>query len=160
MNSRIEKIKKFSEFLLNHISELSTDELNRIPEGYNNNIIWNAAHMISAQQGLCYLRSANAVIVSDEYFSPYLNNTKPEKYVEAGEISIIKQLLITTIDQMESDLEKKIFDNYTASPNVLKIYGIELTTIDDALEFLFYHDGFHSGCIAALKRTVSKDRIK
>jgi len=41
MDKRIEKIKRFREFLLAQMKGLTTEELNKIPAGYNNNIIWN-----------------------------------------------------------------------------------------------------------------------
>ncbi len=50
MNNKIEKIKKTRRFLLNLVSELSTDQLNEIPPDFNNNIIWNMGHLIAAQQ--------------------------------------------------------------------------------------------------------------
>jgi hypothetical protein len=32
----------------------------------------------------------------------------------------------------------------TPSPNIIKVYEIEIKGIDDALEFLLYHEGYHS----------------
>jgi len=36
------------------IEDFSLEELNKIPEGFNNNIIWNIAHVIATQQALVY----------------------------------------------------------------------------------------------------------
>jgi hypothetical protein len=75
--------------------------------------------------------------------------------VAKDEIQEIKKLFINTIDQLNSDYAKKIFENYTPSPNIFKVHGIEINSIDDALEFLLYHEGYHSGYILALKKLVS-----
>ncbi len=154
MDKRIEKIKIFRRFLLTQIIELTDEQLNKIPEGYNNNIIWNLGHLICAQQSICYIRAGQPIIVNNKYFSPYLTNTKPNTFINGQEIENIKKLLISSIDDLQTDFDKKIFDNYVPSPNILKIYGIELNTIEDALEFILYHEGFHSGYIISLKHLV------
>lgn len=154
MDKKIEKIKKFREFLLAQISELTTEQLNKIPDGYNNNIIWNLTHLIAAQQSICYLRAGQSVTVNDKYFSPFLTNTKPEVFIAEEEVEAIKALFLRSIDDLQVDLDKKIFDNYTPSPNILRVYGVTLSSIDDALDFILYHEGFHSGYVLGLKRLV------
>ncbi|MBZ4188121.1 DinB family protein [Niabella beijingensis] len=154
MDRRIEKLIKFRQFLLAQIDGLTARQLNAIPPGYNNNIIWNLGHMICAQQGVCYIRAGLPVIVEDKYMRPFQTNTKPEGLIGEPEIKSIKTLLERTIDVFQADFDKKIFNNYTTSPNILKVYGITLNNIDDALEFLIYHDGVHSGTILALKHLV------
>jgi len=155
MDKRIEKIKKFRQFLLSQISDLTDEQLNRIPQGYNNNIIWNLAHLICAQQSICYMRANLPITIDDKYFAPYTTNTKPTGFIDGAEIERIKNLLIDSIDEFQRDFDNSIFEEYSPSPNILKVYGIELTTIGDALEFILYHEGFHSGYIISLKRLVS-----
>src|ERR671912_247794 len=155
MDHRIEKIKKFREFLLKQLEGLTTKQLNNIPKGYNNNIIWNLAHLISANQSLCYLRSGQPARVDQKYILPFFTNTKPVDYIHAHEVTTIKLLFLRTIDVLAEDYENKIFENYTPSENILRIYGFELKTIDDALDFLLFHEGFHSGYITSLIRLVA-----
>ena len=155
MDERIEKIKKFRQFLLTQITGLTVEQLNKIPEGYNNNIIWNLAHLICAEQSICYVRAGQSITVNDKYFSPYMTNTRPDAFIDEQEIEGIKKLLISSIDELQTDFDKKIFDNYSPSENISKVYGVELNNIGDALEFLLYHEGFHSGYIISLIRLVS-----
>ncbi len=156
MDKRIEKIKKVRLFLIDQIEGLSEEQLNKIPDGFNNNIIWNMTHLIGAQQGICYLRAGQTAIVLDKFIAPFFTNTKPERIIEKQEIQEIKGLFIDTIDKLQTDYDKKIFNDYTPSPNILRVYGIEIKGIDDALEFLLYHEGYHSGYIISLIRLVSK----
>ena len=113
MDKRIEKIKRFREFLLAQMKGLTTEELNKIPAGYNNNIIWNIAHLICASQSLCYLRAGQPITVEDKYFSPYRTNTKPGEFIDEDEIEKIKKLFIESIDTLEADFDRKIFNDYT-----------------------------------------------
>lgn len=109
MDKRIDKIKKVRQFLIKEVANLTDVQLNKITKGYNNNIIWNLTHLISTQQGICYLRAAQKAIVPDKYFTPFLINTKPDRILEHQEIEEIKSLLITTIDELQTDYEKKYF---------------------------------------------------
>lgn len=154
MDNKIEKTRKARLFLINQIEELSNDQLNKIPDGYNNNIIWNLIHLMSAQQSICYLRAGQTTIIADKYIAPFSTNTKPERIIEKQETEEIKNLFVDTIDRLQADYDKKIFSTYTPSPNIFKVYGIEIKSIDDALEFLLYHEGYHSGYILVLKKFV------
>lgn len=154
MNKNIEKIKNFRRSLLQQIDGLTVHQLNTIPPEYNNNIIWNLAHLISVEQNLCYARSGLPITVDDKYFSPYMPGTKPEKPVDEQEIETIKALLITSTEQLQSDFGKRIFKNYTPSVMIPKVYGFEVSNIDEVIDYLLYHEGLHSGYVLALKHLL------
>jgi hypothetical protein len=137
--------------LLHLIEGLTTEQLNQIPAGFNNNIIWNVVHLISAQQGVCYTRAGAPITVDDKYYSPYRPDTKPNGFIDSGEIEVIKELLITSIDQLETDYQNNVFKNY---PEWATRYGIQITSIEDGINFLPFHDGMHIGYVIALKRLV------
>lgn len=56
-------------------------QLNRIPVGFNNNIIWNIGHIIVTQQKLIYRGSPLQGYISDELFKKYQSRTKPTESV-------------------------------------------------------------------------------
>ena len=153
MKLQIETIRKTRSFLLEQIKNLSNEQLNQVAGGFNNNIIWNLGHMIAAQQGMCYKRAGLPTMISEEFWEKYRTGSKPEGMVSDDEIEQIKDLLFTTLDKFENDYDNKIFGNYTAW---LTRYGVELAGIDDALKFLPFHEGLHSGMIIAIKRLVTK----
>ena len=153
MHQQIEKVKATRTFLLTLIEDLTIEQLNQIPEGFNNNIIWNLAHLTAAQQGICYKRSGLQLIVQDKYVSPYLPGTKPEGFVDSKDVETIKILLFSSLDEFESDYKKGFFTTYT--PFVTR-YGVAIDNIDDAANFLSYHEGLHTGVIMAIKKLVKK----
>lgn len=108
MNKRIEKIKKIRQFLLNQIAGLTAEKLNTIPEGYNNNIIWNLVHLICAEQSICYVRAGQSITVNEKYFLPYTTNTRPNGFIDEEEIESIKKLFISSIDELQTDFDKNI----------------------------------------------------
>lgn len=152
MQHKIDTIQTTRKYFLTTIADLTTAALNHIPTGFNNNIIWNLAHLIATQQSICYLRSGLKLTVDEKYFLPYKSGTKPENYVQASEIETIKELFITTLDQFKADYEAGIFIGYDP---VLTRYGIEFDNIDTVINFLPYHEGIHCGYINALKKMVT-----
>ena len=154
MNTKIEKIKNFRLFLLKQIEDLSTQQLNEIPSGFKNNIIWNLGHMICTQQNMCYVKAGLPIVVEDKYFTPYMPGTKPEIFTEEEEIKNIKKLFITSIDRILADFDKILFENYSPSIAIKKVYGFEINNIDRALEYLLHHEGLHAGYIFAIKHLL------
>lgn len=152
--SQLEKIALFRKYLLKDISGLSIERLNTIPPGFNNNIIWNLGHILSATQAICYRRAGQPIVIDDMYFLPFLTNTKPDNFISHEEAGTICQLLESTVATLKYDYGRAHFSNYTMSENIRGIYGIELKTIEDAIDFLLYHDGYHAAKINVIKQLV------
>ena len=153
MKKQLEIIRKPRLFLLSSINELSLDQLNEIPQGFNNNIIWNMGHMVAAQQGVCYVRMGLPPFTGEEFFNRYKPGSRPEAPVAASEVDQVKEFLFSTLEQLERDYEQRIFGAYV--PWTTR-YGVDINNIDEALQFLPFHEGLHMGCIAALKKLIKK----
>jgi hypothetical protein len=151
--SQIEMVKRTRAYLLNLVKELSTEQLNLVPHGFNNNIIWNLGHMIAAQQGVCYMRAGLKVTIEESFFLAYKTDTKPAGAVDPAEVDRIKMMFLSTIERFERDYQDHVFSHYI--PWTTR-YGIELNNIDDVIQFLLYHEGLHLGYIMALRRLVTK----
>src|SRR5574343_108332 len=67
------------------INNYSLEQLNKIPDGFSNNLIWNLGHIIVAQQGLVYRLSGLPVNVSEEMTNTYKNGSKPTGQTTQGE---------------------------------------------------------------------------
>ena len=153
-NSQLNKITLFRQFLIKEISSLSIEQLNAVPAGCNNNIIWNLGHILAATQAICYRRAGQAIVIDEPYFLPFLTNTKPGNFMDQEQASTICTLLESTVTTLAHDYHRGHFSNYTMSENIQGIYGIELRTIEDAIDFLLYHDGYHAAKINTLKQLV------
>jgi len=154
MHPTLEKLKGFRQHLLQQIDGLTAQQLNHIPSGYNNNIIWNLAHVVCAEQNMCYVRSGLPIVIDEKYFAPYLSGTRPQGPVEEAEIKDIKAMYTGSLDRLQADLDKGLFVNYTPSIAIRKVYGFDVADIEGALEYLLYHEGFHQGCILSLKHSL------
>jgi hypothetical protein len=154
MNRKIGNLKNYRLYVLKQLDGLTTEQLNAIPAGYHNNVIWNLAHLVSVAQNLCYVRAGLPIAVDDRYFSPYLPGTKPERFIDEPEIQAIKTLCITSMDQFQADYANNVFGTYSSSAGIAKVYGVEVTQIDEAIDYLLYHEGFHGGYMLSLKRLL------
>jgi hypothetical protein len=153
MEKILATIKASRRKLLSIVEELTTDEMNYIPTGFNNNLAWQIGHLVVTEQILCYKLSGNKFTIEEELIDLYKNGSKPEKYISSAEIEKLKGYLLSTIDQLESDLSTNIFDNYT--PYTISTYqGYELTNVKDAITFIVSHDGLHYGSSLALKKLI------
>ena len=153
MKEQIEYIARSRNNLLEQLRELSVEELNSIPPGYNNNIIWNLGHLIAAQQGICYMRSTLPTYIEDSLFSAYKPGSRPERNIDQQEIDSIRELFVSTVRQLNEDYDNKIFNGY--KPWTTR-NGFEIRNIEEAISFVLFHEGHHGGVISSFKRLVQK----
>ena len=156
MEKQFEIIKSTRKYLLDFISDLTIDELNEIPAGFNNNIIWNVAHLVASQQNVCYVRGGLDIKIDKNLFLDYKPDTKPHGYVTQEKVGEIKELFLSTIDQLEADYYNNIFTDYNAWTNR---YGVTHNSIEDTINFLIFHEGLHVGYVMPLKRLVRRKSV-
>jgi len=151
IQEQITNIKQVRKFLLNIIEELSIEQLNKIPEGFNNNIFWNIGHIVVAQQGLCYVRAGLAPHIDEAILNDFKSGTKPTRSYTEAELSNMKSLLFSTLDELEQDISKNYFEQYVPFNTR---YDIEMKNVEDAVAFILFHEGLHLGYITAMKKLV------
>lgn len=151
MNQHITILRQTRNYVLSLIDGLSLEQLNHVPAGFNNNIIWNAGHLVASQQSICYRRSALPLYISDAFMQAYQPGSKPLKPVSQPEADEIKQFLLSTLEPLQTDYDKGLFQNYTGFDTR---YGVPVYTIEEAITFLPYHEGLHAGYIMAMKHAL------
>ncbi|WP_428230996.1 DinB family protein [Flavobacterium sp.] len=151
MNSVFEVQKTIREILLKILDHHSLEQLNKIPPGFNNNLIWNIGHCISSQQVLIYKLSGLPTMASEAFIAKYRKGTKPEADVSQAEVDEIRALLLSTLSQTEKDFANNIFVTYNEYTTSL---GFTLKNIAGALDFNNYHEGIHTGIIMSIRKFV------
>lgn len=136
---------------LSLLDNYSIDQLNKIPEGFRNNLIWNIGHLIVVQQSLVYLASGTKSYISEEMINRYKPGTIPTGRVEKEEIEEIKGLLISLVEKTKNDYHNKVFTSYET--HTLKS-GLKLETVEDGIAFNNYHEGMHYGYIMSIKKFI------
>jgi hypothetical protein len=139
--------KIISQFLDNY----SLEQLNKIPDGFKNNLIWNIAHVVVTQQLLVYKFSGLPMLVSEELVQKYMKGKKPEVNATQAEVDEIKSLLSKTIEKTNEDYNNGIFENYQEYPTST---GFVLGNVEDAMVFNNFHEGLHIGVMMSLRKFI------
>jgi len=135
------------------IDGLTIEQLNKIPDGYNNNIIWNFGHIVVSTQTLCYFRTGIWPDASAVKFNEfYKKDTKPTYTVTQAEVEELKALMLDSIESIKADYANGTFAHIT--PFLTATYGVQLNSIEEVLITTIGHDNVHFGYAAALKKKV------
>lgn len=149
MNATLKSWKTGRNLFLQILEQYSIEDLNKVPDGFSNNIIWNIGHIIAAQQGLIYKSSGHTGYITDEFYNSYKPGSKPKSFTNQEETGLIKSLLIELVTVTENDFEKGIFTTYNERQTATGFY---LANIQDALEFNNFHEGLHMGYIMSIRK--------
>ncbi len=133
------------------INGLTLEQLNVIPQGFNNNLMWNLGHVLVTQQILCYKMSGNPLNVSDEFVKSFAKGSLPSPNFDNAHLQQIKKDSQRLVDQLEADYNSGLFKKFDTYPTS---YGYELNSIEEAITFNNVHEGVHLGYLMALKRAV------
>ena len=137
--------------LLNFLENHSLEQLNAIPEGFSNNLIWNIGHSIVVQQMLVYKLSDLPMMISDEMADKYKRGTKPEHSVSQKEVDEMKGLLFSTLEKTKKDFSEKLFQNYN---EFTSLSGFTMKSATDAIEFNNYHEALHLGIMMQIRKFI------
>lgn len=153
MNFALEVLPKTRHFFNRLIEKTTLEDLNKIPKGFNNNIIWNIGHIVVTEQLLVYKLSGQPIMISDALVEKYKKGTKPEGFVSQDEVDEIKRLLFSTIERTKKDYVNGIFTAY--NEYTVSTTGNTLSNVDDALSFVHFHEGMHFGYVLAQLRALN-----
>lgn len=136
------------------IDELSLEQLNEIPAGFNNNIIWNFGHIVVSTQTLSYTRTGIREGVNwVKHVEAYAKGTKPTYFVNQEEVNELKEIALKSIYEIEADFNAGVFKNTT--PYETATYGATLNNIEEVLITSIGHDNLHYGYAIAQKRIIN-----
>ncbi len=134
------------------LDTIPLEQLNKIPDGFNNNVFWNIKHCVVVQQMLVYGLSNLPLQISAEEVASYKKGTKPESDVTQEEVDICKKQLFELLEQTGTDLANNVFKTYSEYTVTTKT---TLTSAKEAIEFNNFHEGIHLGYVMALLKCIS-----
>ena len=135
------------------LGDLSIEQLNEVPAGFNNNIIWNFGHIVVSSQALCYIRTGVRPDTAIKFVEAYAKGTKPSYFVTAEEVAELKTLALESIQQIENDYKAGVFNNMTAFET--STYKEKMSSIEEVLITTIGHDNLHYGYAAAQKKIIN-----
>lgn len=127
--------------LLQLVETVDNKILFKIPETFNNNIVWQIGHCITSQQRHMYMRSGLPMHISQEFMEMFKIGSSPYTWKSSPDIDEIKHLLLYTVNQLSKDLQAEIFVDY--QPFSLPL-GITVNNHIQALQAANFHEAEHS----------------
>ncbi len=149
----IEILKTTRSNFLKVLDGLTDEHLNKIPDGFNNNVIWNFAHNLATQQLLCYKLTGAEMRLGNSVIEKYRKGTSPDEPATVAEIQRLKLIALESCDWLLEDykagkLTENPFNEYTTS------YNITLKSVEDAIRFNNVHESLHLGYAMALRKLI------
>jgi hypothetical protein len=134
-----------------YFDKYSLEQLNKIPTGFSNNLVWNIGHIIVAQQSLIYKLSNVDIYISDDLINLYKSGTRPTQHTSQAEVDQLRSLLSSLIEKTKADYNAGKFISFNGR---MTGTGFLLTTLNDAFEFNNYHEGTHLGVMMSIRKFV------
>jgi len=151
MKKEFEILKITRNNILKAIQNLSDEQLMKVPQGYNNNILWNMGHVVSSGQKLIYGNASVPMRINEDYPAFFGKGSNPRQWQSTPDIHKVKEYLTSTPALLEEDYNKGIFKSYKEYETS---YGFLITNVNDAISFCNIHDALHLGIIMAQKKVV------
>ena len=151
MKIQFDILIKTRAIVLHYISGLSLDQMHVIPEGFNNHIAWNIAHLVVTQQLLHYKLSGNDCLVSDELIMAFKKGSIPSNRFSQEEFDEVITLFKGLPKTLEEDYESSIFSEYDSYKTST---GFVIDTMEKAIIFNNFHESLHLGVIMSLRKLV------
>ncbi|RAJ77538.1 DinB family protein [Chitinophaga dinghuensis] len=151
MKHAITIIRNFRSQALQLFDTYSEEQLNQVPEGFNNNILWNLGHLIASDQQIWYMASNHPLRIDKPFIDTFRRGTKPEQPYDAATIQQVKNFMIQPIDDFVADYNTGMFSEYnTWTPLV----GGPVTSLDEAIAFSAFHHGLHASAINRIRKFI------
>ena len=152
--SAIEQMKFARGYTLGQLEKLDGADWDARPDGFNNNVRWNAGHIFVSQEGFTKAIVPDYEIRKPEWNALFGMGTKPADWT--GDVPSNEELMDALKEQtgrIAEALEGKL-DRPLAKP--MTIGGRQLTTGDDLVQLTAWHEGMHSGILNAFAHILRK----
>src|SRR4051812_1653028 len=100
-------------YIVSVVRHMTTEQLNAVPRGFNNSVIWNIGHMTASLWEMFYLMTGHPLNVEEKYHANFRIGTRPS-WVDENEIVKIKQLHLQAVSQLDADYHAGMFEDYEA----------------------------------------------
>lgn len=131
------------------IQDHTLEELNYVPPGFSNNLIWNFGHAAVTMQLLVYGLSGIKMYADSDLIKSYRKGSKPSGKIKQQELDELLHLHTTTIEDLEKDYSEELFQDYKIYTTS---YNMTLSNVEEAIAFNNVHEAMHLGTMLAIKK--------
>lgn len=144
--------RQHRKLFLQFLEQIPQEKLFEVPQGFNNHIFWNIAHVMVTQQLLVYKLSGLPTPLDEGFVARYCKGSFPAGDAqELADLALVKAGIVSAVDQLESDYASGIFAQYNPYTTSTKV---TLNNVAEAIGFNNFHEGLHLGSVLALRRVL------
>ena len=137
--------------MLREIEGLSHEDMLVIPEGRDDNVLWNVGHLLCSLSRLTYVFSGQALPIPERYLELFGKGTSARNWTGDPDPAEVLERFTALPAQIEADYLAGNFKNYEA----LQITpGDTIASVEEAVAFHCFHEGLHIGMIITLKELL------
>lgn len=119
------------------------------PDGFPNNIRWNAGHVYVTAEDFLKDADENYEVTRPEWDKLFLDGTRPSEW---GDDVPSKAEIIAALEEQEERIENYFKDKLTNPASKTRdINGTLLDTVDASMQFVTWHEGIHLGVTKSLR---------
>lgn len=142
------------EVTLQLVKDVSEQEADVVPDGFNNNIRWNLGHIYLVQEVFAFARAGEIPKIPDGFVEWFNMGTKPADWEQAPpSLEELSGLLREQIKRIEETFMNRLQER-SAQPMAIRTLNLE--TVEEFLTFSLYHEGTHTQVIKSIKRLIQQ----
>lgn len=137
--------------MMKELEGLDAEQMLAIPEGRDDNILWNVGHLLCSLSRLTYVFSGQPLPIPEHYLTLFGKGTSARAWDDAPDVDEVLDHFRRLPKQIEGDFTAQRFTRYKALEIVP---GKTVASVEEAVNFHCFHEGLHIGMIITLKELL------
>ncbi len=137
--------------MLRELEGMSHEDMLIIPEGRDDNVLWNVGHLLCSLSRLTYVFSGHPLPIPEIYLERFGKGTSATNWTESPDPAEILDNFKAMPGRIEADYLASKFKEYKP----LQITPDDtIASVEEAVAFHCFHEGLHIGMIITLKELL------
>lgn len=137
--------------MMREIDGLSDEQLLVIPDGRDDNIIWNIGHLLCSSSRLAYVFSGFPLPIPEDYLDQFGKNSTATAWDSNPDVQEVLKKFVDQPAQIESDY---LVDKFTEYKTLQIVPDNDIQSVEEAIAFHCFHEGLHIGKVLTLKEAM------
>lgn len=137
--------------MMRELEGLTDEQMLHIPEGRDDNILWNVGHLLCSLSRLTYVFSGHPLPIPEGYLALFGKDTSARDWKQNPDIQAVVDRFTELPDQIEHDYREGIFAAYKS---LQIVPDNDIASVEEAIAFHCFHEGLHIGKVLTLKEAM------